>query len=175
MPHSTPIPGEKAPDLKVDVLDGSPLDLWQERPENFTLVLFYRGVHCPICRKQMEELAGKREEFAKAGIRVHAVSMDPRDRAERQKNEWAIDGLPIGYALSEASAREWGLFISKKEKDGEPERFAEPGAAVVYPDGRLYALYLQSVPFARPTLDDFYHGLNFVIENNYPIRGTTAA
>lgn len=175
MRHSAPTPGDKAPNLNVGVLDGSSFDLSQERLENFTLVLFYRGVHCPICKTQMEELAGKRDEFGKAGITVHAVSMDSRERAERQKNEWAIGGLPIGYGLSEESAREWGLYISGKEKDAEPERFAEPGAAVIYPDGRIYALYLQSVPFARPTLDGLLKGLNFVIENNYPVRGKAAA
>ncbi len=77
--------------------------------------------------------------------------MDSRDRAERQKEEWAIDGLPIGCGLDEDTARDWGLFISNRKKAAEPDRFAEPGAAVIDPGGRLYAIYLQSVPF-RPTV-----------------------
>lgn len=175
MAHTTPTPGKKAPTLKVDVIGGSAIDLASDRPTNFSLILFYRGVHCPTCKGQIEELNGKLLDFESLGIKVHVVSMDDRARAERQKGEWAIDNVPIGYGLTEESARTWGLFISAKEKDTEPERFAEPGVAVVYPDGTIYALYLQSVPFARPTLDGLMRGLKFIIDNHYPARGTVAA
>lgn len=175
MSHTTPMPGDKAPTLKVDVIGGMALDLAAGRPESFTVVFFYRGLHCPVCKRQLEELNGKLADFEALGIKVHAVSMDGKDRAERQKSEWAIGNLPIGYGLSEASAREWGLFISAKAKDPEPARFAEPGIAVVYPDGTIYALYLQNVPFARPSLDALKDGLKFIIANDYPIRGQVAA
>ncbi|MEP6565223.1 MAG: redoxin domain-containing protein [Mesorhizobium sp.] len=175
MRHSTPMPSEKAPDLKVDVLGGEPLDLAHTRPKKLSLLLFYRGVHCPICRRELEELNLKQQEFTKAGIKVHAVSMDSRERAERQKRDWAIGDLAIGYGLDEASARDWGLFISGKAKDTEPERFAEPGIAIIDPEGHIYALFLQSVPFARPTLDGLLQGLKFVLENNYPTRGKLTA
>ena len=175
MRHSTPLPGEPAPALGFTTLGGRAVDLAAERPRNFSVIVFYRGVHCPICRRQMESLDGRLADFAAAGIAVHAVSMDDRARAQRQRDEWAIDNIDIGYGLSEASARDWGLFISKKEKDGEPERFAEPGIAVVRPDGTLYALFLQTVPFTRPAFDELLAGLTFVLEKNYPIRGGVPA
>lgn len=175
MPHTTPMPGDAAPALKVDTLGGTPFDLSEVHPENFTLVLFYRGYHCPICKDQLEELNGKISDFEAAGIKAHAVSMDSPERAEKQREEWDIGNLAIGYGLSEASAREWGLYISAKEKDAEPERFAEPGTAIIYPDGRIYALYTQNVPFARPPLDDLLGAMKFVLKNDYPVRGKLAA
>ncbi|MCP3056113.1 redoxin domain-containing protein [Aurantimonas marianensis] len=175
MRHTTPVPGDKAPNLTVDVLGGAALELAGTTPEKMSLVFFYRGVHCPICKTQLEELNDKRAGFEAMGISVHAVSMDSRERAERQRQEWKIDDLPIGYGLSEESAREWGLFISGQEKDSEPARFAEPGIAMIYPDGTIYALHFQSVPFARPTLDGLKKGLSFILENDYPIRGKVAA
>lgn len=175
MPHHHALPGSKAPELRLPGPDGRAVDLSAERPERFTIVFFYRGVHCPICKTQMEELNRRLEEFTDRGISVIAVSMDSEDRAKRQAEEWEIGKLAVGYNLSEADARGWGLFISQKEKDGEPDRFAEPGIAVIYPDGRIYALYHQSVPFARPRLDDLLKGFDFIIAKQYPPRGTLAA
>ncbi|MEF2547064.1 redoxin domain-containing protein [Aurantimonas sp. E1-2-R+4] len=175
MRHTTPIPGDKAPKLAVEVLGGPAFDLAADKPAKMSLVFFYRGVHCPICKTQLEELNDRRAEFEAIGVSVRAVSMDSKERAERQKQEWKIADLPIGYGLTEESAREWGLFISAKEKDSEPTRFAEPGIAMIYPDGTIYALHFQSIPFARPTLDGLKKGLGFILENDYPIRGKLAA
>lgn len=173
--HTTPMPGDKASALKVQTLGGTPVDLAANRPENFSVVLFYRGSHCPICKTQMEELNGKLGDFRKIGVDVHVVSMDDEARARKQTRDWAIGNLSIGYGLSEESARDWGLFISEGFKEGEPERFNEPGVAVVRPDGTIYSLHVQNVPFARPTIDGLQQGLGFIIENDYPIRGDIAA
>lgn len=175
MAHATPMPGDKAPTLKANALGGQAIDLAADQPENFSLIFFYRGVHCPICKAQLEELNGKLDGFAEIGVDVHVVSMDDEVRARKQKQDWAIGNLAVGYGLSEEAARAWGLFISEGAKEGEPARFSEPGVAVVRPDGTIYALMLQNVPFARPTIDGIRQGLTFIIQKNYPIRGTVAA
>lgn len=175
MPHAAALPGTNAPALKLAALSGGPIDLAQERPENFTLVFFYRGVHCPICKKQLEEINARLPEFAEHGLSVLAVSMDDEERAQRQATDWDIGNMKVGYGMSADTARAWGLYLSQKEKEAEPDLFSEPGLAVVYPNGRLYALYQQSVPFARPRLDDLFQGLAFIVEKNYPARGTVAA
>lgn len=172
MTHRAPMPGSPAPALDVPALGGT---VGLGGGGKLSLVFFYRGVHCPICKTQMEELAGRRGELAEMGIETVAVSMDSEERARRQREEWDLGDMPIGYGLSEASAREWGLYISTKAKDAEPDIFAEPGIVAVNPDGSLYALWLQTVPFARPTLDGLKKGLSFVLDNDYPVRGTRAA
>ncbi|TCD15058.1 peroxiredoxin-like family protein [Oricola cellulosilytica] len=171
--HTTPMPGEKAPALQFDRIEGEKFDLRDSHPENFTVIAFYRGVHCPICKKQLEALNGKIGDFREKGIDIVAVSMDSVDRAERQKSEWDIPNLNIGYGLPIESARDYGLFISAKAKDAEPERFSEPGIAVIKPDGTLYALYIQNTPFGRISFDELMSGLEFITKNDYPIRGTS--
>ena len=173
MTHTTPFPGDHAPDLAFATLGSADFDLGTARPESFSLVLFYRGSHCPICKSQLEELNDKLGGFAEIGVDVYVISMDDEARARKQRRDWSIDNLSIGYGLSEEAAREWGLFISSGAKEGEPARFSEPGLAVVRPDGTMYALHLQNVPFARPTSDGLRQGLAFILEKHYPLRGTS--
>ncbi|MBU2956094.1 redoxin domain-containing protein [Paracoccus sp. 1_MG-2023] len=172
MTHQTPMPGTQAPAIEAKDASGQPFHLPASAGAKMSVVFFYRGVHCPICKTQIEELSKRQGDFRELGVDVAAVSMDDDDRFARQQSEWDLGDLPVGHAMSEASAREWGLFISDKAQDSEPARFAEPGIAVMYPDGRIYSLYYQNVPFARPTLDDLVKGLGFILKKDYPIRGT---
>lgn len=175
MPHSTLLPGEKVPSLSVPRAGGGVIDLAQATFDEFAVVFFYRGVHCPLCSRQLAELNARIGEFEERGFPVFAVSMDDEERLSRQQAEWEIDKLEIGYGMEEATARNWGLYLSKKEKDGEPPVFNEPAIAVVKPDGTLYSWHLQNEPFARPSLDALLKGLDYVSQNSYPIRGALAA
>lgn len=135
------------------------------------MVVFYRGLHCPICRKQLQELAEKYDEFRTQGVEVMAISGDDRERAERTQREWQLGNLPIGYGQSVESMREWGLFISRAIKEGEPAQFGEPGLFLIRPDGTIYYEAIQSMPFARPPLADLLSAIDFVVKNGYPARG----
>lgn len=135
------------------------------------MIVFYRGLHCPVCKKYLENLKSKLEDLSDRGVNVIAVSMDTEERAKRTGQEWDITDLPIGYELSEDSAREWGLFISEGIKEQEPEIFSEPGLFLIKADGSLYCSSVQTMPFARPHLDDLLKAVDFIKENNYPARG----
>lgn len=64
-----------------------------------------------------------------------------------------------------------GLFISSAIESKEPERFAEPGLFLVRPDATLYAVSIQTMPFARPSFKQLASALDFVIKEDYPARG----
>ena len=50
MSHITPlIPRQPVPELSVRTVGGSTWNMSEQSPENFTLVVFFRGLHCPIC------------------------------------------------------------------------------------------------------------------------------
>lgn len=170
--HSTPSPKTTAPAVDAKGPDGAAFTVPAAPEGGYSIVFFYRGVHCPKCQEQLEELAPRIEEFRAANLEVSAVSMDDRERFERTTDEWDLGDLQIGHGLTEASARDWGLFISEKAQDSEPAHFSEPGIAVIRPDGLIYALFLQNTPFARPTLDDLLSGLKFIMSKDYPVRGT---
>lgn len=48
-----PLPRQPAPALDLPLVDGGRFDLTAATPDQFTLVVAYRGVHCPQCKKQL--------------------------------------------------------------------------------------------------------------------------
>ncbi|MEJ8566089.1 peroxiredoxin-like family protein [Elongatibacter sediminis] len=170
-----PVPGDRAPELRAVRLDnGQTWDLHVSRPERFTLIVFYRGVHCPICREQLEELEQNLAAFRERGIEVVAVSCDDEERARKSASEWAVDDLSIVFGLELDTVRDWGLFVSRAIGEHEPKHFCEPGMFLVDREGRLYAAWVQSVPFVRPALTDLLKALDFIRDKDYPARGTVA-
>jgi len=116
MTHMTDLvplyPRQPVPPLNVNLAGGGLFDLRSERPKHFTLLVFYRGLHCPICKGQLRELESKLDEFDKRGVAVVAVSSDTKERAAQNREAWGLALLRIGYGLDLAAARSWGLFIS---------------------------------------------------------------
>lgn len=166
------IPGQPVPDLDLPLTIGAQYDLSKQRPENFTLVAFYRGSHCPVCRSHLEEMGSKVEALSEHGINPVAVSMDAKDRAMAVDSDWKTGDLPLAYAMDEDTAREWGLYISQaRDGSDEPEVFSEPGLFLVRADGTLYMAQVQSAPFTRPDIDQLIDGIEFALEQDYPPRG----
>ena len=169
-----PMPGDKAPALSLPLAGGGTLDLSTLSPGAATMVVFYRGYHCPVCKDYLGRLAAMAPDFAEAGMPVVLVSMDGEARAAKAKDEWGLGDLPVAYGLTEAQAREWGLYITNSIKEAEIPVFNEPGTFWVLPDGTLYLIDIASMPFARPDLDILL-GRVPAIGNGYPARGTRAA
>lgn len=169
-------PRAPTPDLEFETVDGDTWRLSDQTPENFTMIVAYRGLHCPICRNYLRDLDRKKEEFDKRGVQVVVVSSDDRGRAEQAKRDWELGNLTVGYGLSIEKAREWGLFVSAghgKTSIGveEPALFNEPGLFLVRPDKTLYASNIVTMPFTRPHFQDVLGALDVIIEKGYPARG----
>lgn len=164
--------GTLAPSLEVSTLDGKQWRLAEQNPQNYTMILFYRGWHCPFCQAQLTELQGKLEQFANLGIGAIAISGDTPERARQSQQDWNLKKVRIGYGLSAEDMRRWGLYISKGAYENEPAHFNEPAIFLVKPDGILSMAIISTTPFARPHLEDLLSGLDYVLKNNYPIRGT---
>jgi len=170
------IPRQAVPALRVTTLDHGAYDLANDAPEQFSLVVFYRGLHCPICAKYLLELGRLQPEFAQRGVSVIAISSDQAERAREMATKIGSPALRFGYGLVLESAREWGLYVSAsrgKTSIGieEPALFAEPGVFIVRPDGTLYYGAVQTMPFARPHFDELLGAIDFAISKNYPARG----
>lgn len=166
-------PDQPVPALAVDTLAGTRFDIVTQAPKNFTQVLFYRGLHCPVCKKYLRSFEARLAEFEAHGVETIAISMDSRERAQEAAKSWELQRLTIGYGLPEATARSWGLYLSKPIMPQEaPALFTEPGLFLVRPDRRLYYASVLSMPFGRPTVDDMLFGLGAVLARNFPARGT---
>jgi len=177
MTQLTPLfPRQAVPALEVPTLDSKTWRLSDQKPENFTLIVVYRGLHCPICSNYLRDLNRKVGDFAERGIEVIALSGDSEERARKAQEDWRLEGLTIGYDLSLDAARSWGLFISAgigTTSIGveEPALFPEPGTFLVRTDGTLYFSSVQTMPFARPHFDEMLKATDFVLAKNYPARG----
>jgi peroxiredoxin len=169
-------PRKPVPDLSLDTVAGGRVTLADLRPEQFIMAVFYRGYHCPVCRKYLTELDGLMDEFDKRGVHVVAVSSDTRHRAEQTKTEWNLQRVELAYGLPLNQARDWGLYISSsrgKTSVGidEPAMFSEPGLFLIRPDGTLYWGNVSTMPFARPHFSEIVSAIDFAVKNDYPARG----
>ena len=166
-----PLPGTAAPALTLPLAGGGTYDLSAQTPGAATMVIFYRGLHCPVCETYLTKVKAKAAAFAEAGMPILLVSMDGQDRAEEAKADWGLEDLPIAYDLTEDQARAWGLYITTSIKEVETPVFCEPGTFWVLPDGTLYLIDIASMPFARPDVDILLSRV-IAIGNGYPARGT---
>jgi peroxiredoxin len=173
------MPRQAVPALEVPTVQHGSFKLAADAPDKFSLVVFYRGLHCPICLKYLLELGRLWPEFDKRGVKIIALSSDTQDRAQAMADKLKAPDLRIGWGLPLAVARAWGLYISTSRGTTsigieEPSLFAEPAVYLVRPDGTLYYGAVQTMPFARPHFDELMAAIDFAVAKNYPARGEYA-
>lgn len=167
-------PDQAVPALAVPLAGGGEFALANEQPRNFTMLVFYRGLHCPVCKGYLQGLQNLLSGYDEAGVSVAAVSMNDQATAEKTRAVWGLSKLRLGYTLPEGMARQWGLYISNAIKDAEAKRFCEPGLFLVRPDGRLYLASVSNMPWGRPNLEELLAKIAFAVEKQYPARGVVA-
>lgn len=170
------VPRQPAPLLEVQTVQGGVWRLADRHPKNFTMISVYRGLHCPICASYLQELDRKLEDFSKCGVEVIALSTDENTRAEKAFSSWKLNNLVVGYGLKLDTARSWGLYVSSGRENPsasikEPSIFVEPGLFLIQADGTVYMAAIQTMPFARPHIEDILAGITFAIDHDYPARG----
>ena len=169
-------PRQPVPALNIPLVGGDRYVLGAAPAPTFDLIVFYRGLHCPICAKYLMELERLMPEFEKRGVQVVAVSSDIAERGQAMADKIKAEHLRVGYELSLQSARQWGLYISASRGQTsigieEPALFSEPGVFIVRPDGTLYYGSTQTMPFARPQFQDLLGAIDFAVAKDYPARG----
>lgn len=174
--HLALVPGYEVPPLQVELVGGGNWRLADDRPERFTMIVFYRGRHCHVCSNYLAELESKLDEFIRRGVSVIAISCDTVERATSAKQDWKLDRLRIGHSLDLASGSDWGLYITEGKyitRNGlrEPDLFTEPATYLIDPSGKLYFGIVQTMPFVRPHSADLLYAVDFAIDKSYPARG----
>ena len=164
-------PGEKAPNLSFKTLNGITWSLQDNLLNEMNIIIFYRGLHCPVCKEYLVSIQNQLDNYSDANASVTVVSMDSEEKAKKTQFDWGLDKLNIGYNLSLDDAKKWGLYISKSIKDAESDIFCEPGLFVIKKDGSIYMVNISNMPWARPDLSTFPGKLKFAQDNKYPVRG----
>jgi peroxiredoxin len=164
-------PRQPVPPLDVALVGGGRFALAENPPKAFTLILFYRGLHCQRCKGYLGEIKALLPEFGARGVDVVAVSCDDRERAAQSMVDWNLSKLKVGYGLPIDAARAWGLFISRAVRADETPIFAEPGTFLVDRDGRLNFAVINSLTRLRPYPRDILDAIDRIIETGAPARG----
>lgn len=167
--HKFP-PAAPFPSITWPTVQGGKIDIAGDH--GWRMLVVYRGKHCPLCKSYLKTLNGLLDKFEDAGIAVRAVSADPKEKAEAQVGEedWR---MPVGYGLTIDEMRQLGLYVSEPRSPQETDRpFSEPGVFVVNPQGHVQIVDVSNAPFSRPDLQALLNGIKFVMDKNYPVRGT---
>ncbi len=173
------IPGDTMPAIDARLAGGGRWALAREKSEQLSMLAFYRGIFCPICRVWIAELDRLVPEFEKRGVSVIALSCDKKDGAELAVKDWGLGNLRVGYRLDVEDARRAGLYVSEGRGLNpvtglkEPMLFAEPALLLVRPEGELYAAWIQSTPYARVHIAEVLTAVdNFVAKSLPEPRGS---
>ena len=170
MPHALH-PGSTMPEMTLPLVGGGDAKIGGSS-ERWQAIVIYRGKHCPLCNKYLNALNGLLADFDGIGVDVIAVSGEPQEKAEASAQEWGLK-MPVAYGLSMEQMHTLGLYVSEPRSAQETDQpFNEPGLFVVRPDGTLQIIDISNAPFARPDMETIKNGLNFIMGNDYPIRGT---
>lgn len=170
------LPRQKTPDLAVNTLDHGAFDLSTAATERGTVIVVYRGLHCPICVPYLKQAESLAEDLAERGFGLLALSTDTEERARKMQEKTGATKMAFGYDLPLSVARDWGLYLSAGQGATsigveEPDLFAEPGLFIVKADQTLYFAAVQTMPFMRPDMSGMIGSLDFVIAKDYPARG----
>jgi peroxiredoxin len=141
--------GAALPPLTLPLVGGGTFTLNAPPPQSFTLLVFYRGLHCRRCPGHLASFQALLPEFAALGALVIAVSSDDAARAAQSAQDWHIDRLPIAYDFPLAAAPDWGLYVSPGAKPGDPARFTEPAFFAVDRAGKLDSAAINTGPRLR--------------------------
>jgi hypothetical protein len=169
-------PRQLVPDLSLPLAGGGSWRLSDQKPKHFTMLTFYRGMHCSVCRDYLGKLQSMHAAFHSRGVTPIAISMDDTYRACSTEVGWELRDLCLGYGLTLQQARGWGLYVSRgtglsSQGIEEPPMFVEPALFLVRPDRTLYYASLQSMPFGRPCLEEMLSGIEKAVARDYPARG----
>jgi len=163
--------GAAMPELSLPKVGGGDVRIGGKR-DGWQLVVVYRGLHCPICKRYLTKLEGLKPGFEENQAEVVAVSGDPREKAEAEVEELGLS-FDVAYDLSPEQMRTLGLYVSNPRSPEETDRqFPEPGLFLINPQGQAQVIDVSNAPFSRPDLENLLNGLKTVRERNYPIRGT---
>ena len=165
--------GAEFPSITKFDLDGSSRDLSAPLGNNdWQMLVVYRGRHCPLCTRFLNDLASYKSRLEAINIDLAAVSGDSKEQLEEHSSRLEVN-FPLFYGLSIEEMQSLGLYISHPRSEQETDHpFAEPGLYVINQHRTLQVVDISNNPFVRPDLENLVSGLEWIRSNDYPIRGT---
>ncbi|GEA11950.1 peroxiredoxin family protein [Alteromonas sp. KUL49] len=166
--------GAPFPKTEATLLNGTKVDLTDTIEGcDWKMVVVYRGRHCPLCTKYLNQLEGFVKPLKDIGVDLIAVSGDSDAQLQQHLEQLEVT-FPLAYGLTTEQMKSLGVYISDPRSPQETDHpFAEPGLFVVNAEGNIQVTDISNNPFVRPELEALVRGLGWIRnpDNNYPIRG----
>ena len=165
--------GSRLPEFTLPLVTGGEITLGHPiKRGNWQVVFIYRGLHCPICKTYLKKLENLKGKFPDVGAEMVAVSGDPEHKAKEMVKETGAM-FPVAYGLTITQMKELGLYISlPRSKEETDQPFPEPAMFAVNPEGKVQLIDMSNTPFNRSDPEELLDTLQWIQENDYPIRGT---
>ncbi len=167
-------PGAPFPRLSSPIALNKQRSLLEPRDGcDWLLVLIYRGKHCPLCTKYLNQLETFKQRLSEAKVDIVAISGDSHAQLNEHLEKLDVS-YPLAYGLSLQEMKKLGVYISDPRSEQETDHpFSEPALFVVNERQELHVVDLSNNPFVRPDLETLVNGIEWIRnpDNNYPIRG----
>ena len=140
---------------------------------DWKMVVVYRGWHCPLCTKYLNNLETHKQGLLDNGVDLIAISADTKSQLAGFMEKLEVS-FPICHGLTIGQMQERGLYRSIPRSEKETDHpFPEPGVFVINEKGQVQIADISNNPFVRPELEALVSGIAWIKdpENNYPIRG----
>ncbi|MDG2004223.1 MAG: redoxin domain-containing protein [Novosphingobium sp.] len=108
--------GQPLPDVSFDTLDGGTVST-SDLVGNKTLLVFFRGNWCPLCKAQLNEVRDRGDALAKAGVNVKFVSNQSAELSRELAEEL---GLPSHMEILVDTDLKAASALSIVDKGGTP-------------------------------------------------------
>jgi peroxiredoxin len=139
----------------------------------YSLVLVYRGAHCPKCLDYLNSVDEHRQRLKKLNVDLKAVSADSQDQVQQMIKKGLNVNYPILCSLQLEDMKKLGLYLSEPLNDNETDHiFPEPALFLINPDKSLRMIEVANSPFIRPDVELLIDGIEFSLTKDYPARGT---
>ena len=166
--------GSDFPSITATGLDDGTADLGKPGDgADWRMLVVYRGQHCPLCTKFLNELEESVPRLKENGVDVVAVSGDSKAQLESHLERLNVS-FPLYWGLTLEQMKELGLYISYPRSEKETDHlFPEPGLFVINDKGRVQVVDISNNPFVRPEIDALVGGLDWIRnpENKLPDPG----
>ena len=133
---------EQASDMTLIRANGETFRLFDQPWDKETVLVVYRTIGCPVCRKYLKQLQDELPLLEQAGARVIAISADSAANVARMREEHQLT-FQMGGGLDRETAARYGLYWN------EQNAHAEPGLFILDRDNRFLYASVQSFPLGR--------------------------
>ena len=108
--------GDSIPDVSLRTMEDKSVRLRQLISDKPAVLVFYRGGWCPFCNMHLQSLSSIKDDLAKEGVQLIAISMDQpsklRETMEKDKLDYtllsdsdasAVKAFGISYKVDDAT------------------------------------------------------------------------